>query len=166
MKRWKTGLGGILIGLVLAAGQATAADQAWKFDLAKELVGISGVNSISEQVTQNLIVEMSRSLQQSNPQLPDDAGEIVQAAVEEAAEARAAELNDQIARLYTTSFTLEELQALLAWYESGVGKKALQVMPIIAQQSIELGKQWRGLVGQAAAEEAVKRLEAKGYEVK
>ena len=74
-------------------------------------------------------------------------------------------MNGQIARIYSTSFTLEELEALSAWYQSGIGKKALQILPIIAQQSIELGRQWGGTVAKDAANEAVKRLEAEGYKV-
>ncbi|MBT5414707.1 MAG: DUF2059 domain-containing protein [Rhodospirillaceae bacterium] len=166
MKQWKVALGAGMIGLALMASPATAADEDEKFALAQELVGAAGMNSIAEQMTQNLIVEMTRSLKQTNPQLPEKANGIVQAVVEETAEARMGDLNGQIARLYATSFTLEELQSLVAWYGSGIGKKALQVLPIIAQQSIELGKQWAGTVGQDAANEAVKKLEAEGYELK
>ena len=163
--RWRMGLGAAAIGFALLAGPASAADEDEKFALAQALVAAAGVNSISEQVTQNLVVEMTRSLKQTNPQLPEKAGHIVQAAVEEAAAARLQELNGQIARLYSTSFTLEELEALAAWYQSGIGKKALQVLPIIALQSIELGKEWGGSIAQDAANEAVKRLEAEGYKV-
>lgn len=166
MMRWRMGLGVAAIGLALhLAGPASAADEDEKFALAQALVAVAGVNSISEQVTQNLVIEMTKSLKQTNPQLPEKASQIVQASVEEAAAARLDELNGQIARLYSTSFTLEELEALSAWYQSGIGKKALQVLPIIAQQSIELGKQWGGSIAQDAANEAVKRLEAEGYQV-
>lgn len=166
--RMKMGVGATAIAFALLTGAASAADKAdkdEKFALAKTLVTVAGANSISEQVTQNLVVEMTRSLKQTNPQLPDTAGGIVQASVEEAAAARLDELNGQIARLYSTSFTLEELEALAAWYQSGIGKKALQVLPIIAQQSIELGKKWGGSVAQDAAKETVERLEAEGYRV-
>jgi hypothetical protein len=165
MMRWKMGLGAAAIGFAIMAGPLAAADEDEKFALAQTLVSVAGVNSISEQVTQNLVVEMTKSLKQTNPELPEKASGIVQASVEEAAAARLDELNGQIARLYSTSFTLEELEALTAWYQSGIGKKALQVLPIIAQQSIELGKQWGGSVAQDAANEAVKRLEAEGYKV-
>ena len=83
MMRWRMGLGAAAIGFALLAGQASAADEDEKFALAQSLVAAAGVNSISEQVTQNLVVEMTRSLKQTNPQLPEEAGRIVQASVEE-----------------------------------------------------------------------------------
>jgi hypothetical protein len=51
-----------------------------------------------------------------------------------------AELLDQIARVYATVFTLEELQQIVAFYESPVGQKLAKAAPELANTTSDVLK--------------------------
>ncbi|MNR06324.1 hypothetical protein D3C85_1223910 [compost metagenome] len=41
-------------------------------------------------------------------------------------------------KLYTTNFTEQELKDLVAFYQSPLGRKVLEKMPVVTQQSAQL----------------------------
>jgi hypothetical protein len=54
----------------------------------------------------------------------------------------AKELVEVLTPVYRKHLTLEDLQALIAFYESPVGKKYAQVGPSILNESMEAGQEW------------------------
>ena len=48
---------------------------------------------------------------------------------------------------------------ILAFYEFTVGRKVVQVQPLIIKDSMAAGRQW----GEAAAGRVIRRLQEKGY---
>jgi uncharacterized protein len=70
------------------------------------------------------------------------------------------EMTDLILPLYDKHFTLEEIQALAAFYESPAGKKFIATMPALMQDSMAVGNEW----GQRKAAELIGRLKERGYE--
>ncbi|MDR2314070.1 MAG: DUF2059 domain-containing protein [Spirochaetaceae bacterium] len=62
--------------------------------------------------------------------------------------------------LYDRYYTLEEIKALIAFYESPVGKKVVEVAPLITAESLSLGEEWGLLMGKLILEEMKKA----GYE--
>ncbi len=48
-------------------------------------------------------------------------------------------LNSQVVDLYVGEFTVEELQAMLDFYQLPVGKKTLEKTPVIMQKSVDIG---------------------------
>ncbi|MEP2776012.1 MAG: DUF2059 domain-containing protein [Luteolibacter sp.] len=54
------------------------------------------------------------------------------------------EINGELAKVYENNFSNEEMEELLAFYQTPVGKKSLETMPQVMQQS--------GAVGQKFAE--------------
>jgi hypothetical protein len=62
-----------------------------------------------------------------------------------------AELIQLIVPLYDKYYTIEDLKALNAFYESAVGQKVLSSLPQITQESMKIGQAW--------GEEVAKRVE-------
>ena len=62
-----------------------------------------------------------------------------------------AELLQLIIPLYDKYYTIEDLKALNAFYESAVGQKVLSTLPQITQESMKIGQAW--------GEEVAKRVE-------
>jgi uncharacterized protein len=62
-----------------------------------------------------------------------------------------AELIQLIMPLYDKYYTMEDLKALNAFYESSVGQKVLSTLPQITQESMKIGQAW--------GEEVAKRIE-------
>ena len=62
-------------------------------------------------------------------------------------------LVDSLAPVYATRFTKAELEQLLAFYESPVGRRVVADQPAIAQESQQLGMRWGTRMGAAIAVE-------------
>lgn len=62
-------------------------------------------------------------------------------------------LVDSLAPVYAARFTKAELEQLLAFYESPVGRRVVADQPAIAQESQQLGMRWGTRMGAAIAVE-------------
>ncbi len=60
---------------------------------------------------------------------------------------RRGEFVDSVVPLYSRTFTLAELNALLAFYRSPFGQRLLEVQPVIMQESMQLGQRWGARIG-------------------
>ena len=58
-------------------------------------------------------------------------------------------------------YTLEDLKAVNAFYESAAGQKILSTLPQIMQGSIKIGEEWGRSLGKKAADEVQRDLTAK-----
>jgi hypothetical protein len=61
--------------------------------------------------------------------------------------------------IYQKHFTPDEIDSLISFYKTPVGRKTIEETPAIMQESMEAGKQW----GAVIAEELMKELEKQGY---
>ena len=52
------------------------------------------------------------------------------------------DMRDKQIALYARHFTHEDVRALLAFYESDIGKKAISVMPTLSREGSEIGQDW------------------------
>jgi len=71
------------------------------------------------------------------------------------------ELLEKIVPLYDKYYTLEDLKAVNAFYESPAGRKVLSTLPQITQESMKIGQEWGEKMGKQAADEAAKELKKK-----
>lgn len=67
----------------------------------------------------------------------------------------ARDLIEKIIPLYDKYYTLEDLKAVNAFYESPAGEKVLSTLPQITQESMKVGQEW----GEKVAKQAVAELE-------
>jgi len=66
---------------------------------------------------------------------------------------------EMVIPIYNRYFTEEEINALIAFYETPVGKKTISVMPQILSESMQVGMQW----GAEILKRLEQRLKEKGY---
>lgn len=71
------------------------------------------------------------------------------------------ELKDKIIPVYDKYYTLEDIKAINAFYESPAGRKVTASMPQIMKESMVIGQEWGEKVGKEAAEEIQKAQEGK-----
>ena len=64
---------------------------------------------------------------------------------------------DMLVPVYDSHFTKEQLEQLLAFYQSPVGQYLAKVQPEIAMQSAQIGQKWGGELGAAVAQDLAKR---------
>ncbi len=61
--------------------------------------------------------------------------------------------------IYDKYFTDDDIHQLLAFYSTPVGKKLVENLPVITQESMNIGMQW----GKQIAEKVLEKLKQKGY---
>jgi hypothetical protein len=68
-------------------------------------------------------------------------------------------LIDRIIPIYAKHFTQKEINQLLDFYRSPVGKKVIEKMPTIMQESMMVGQEW----GKKLRKQLIEQLKADGY---
>lgn len=64
---------------------------------------------------------------------------------------------DMLVPVYDSHFTTEQLDQLLAFYQSPLGQYLAKVQPEVAMQSAQIGQKWGGELGAAVAQDLAKR---------
>lgn len=116
----------------------------------RELMEVSGVVDLGPQMMQ----QMMAPLMQQMPNVPDDVWKGIVGKVDMNG------LVDLSIPIYAKHFTKDELDVLVAFYRTPVGKKAISTMPAIMQEMMSVGQKW----GQAEAQRIFQELKALGYE--
>jgi hypothetical protein len=65
----------------------------------------------------------------------------------EQARARRGELEEGYAALYDRHFSAAEIRELLAFYDTPIGKRLLEVQPVLTRDGIALGQEWGSRIG-------------------
>ncbi len=68
-------------------------------------------------------------------------------------------LTEMLVPVYSKYLTLEDLQELIEFYETPIGKKLVYSTPLILKESMQIGKQWGIKIG----EDFEKKMKEKGY---
>ncbi|GAB4407207.1 MAG: DUF2059 domain-containing protein [Microscillaceae bacterium] len=69
------------------------------------------------------------------------------------------DLVEMLTPVYFRHLSESDLDELITFYESPIGKKFVSKNPMIMQESMQVGQEW----GQKLGEQVVKKLEEKGY---
>ncbi len=98
----------------------------------KELMDITGAAEIGQMFSKAVVEEMSNVLKQSNPNVPELAFTIMAEetnAVVEREMSAGGNFYKLIYPIYHKYFTNKDLNALIKFYKSRVGKKTISVLP-------------------------------------
>lgn len=89
----------------------------------------------------------------ANPRVPKEFWE------EFAARARkeAPRFLDMLIPVYDAQFTTPQLEELVAFYQSPLGRHLVEVQPLLAVQSMQAGQQWGAQLGAQIAEDLARR---------
>ena len=103
-----------------------------------ELMEIIGAKNIGRQVSVSFAQQLSYGLKQSQPDIDPQAFKVVAAVTDEELSKHSDELIAKMVPLYAKHFTETDLDALLAFYRSPIGRKTVEAMPALMQESMEL----------------------------
>ncbi|MDF2798378.1 MAG: hypothetical protein K0R85_1122 [Devosia sp.] len=131
-KRGLTGRARALLAVTLSAGLFAFAAPAMaqevppeQLALARKYVELTDRSAIYEVTLVETGVQTMRQIIQQNPELVDATDKAISKILEEY-KGRKGELMDQFARVYAVRFTTDDLQQIVAFYESPVGQKLAQ----------------------------------------
>ncbi len=117
----------------------------------RELIRLNGAARLGRAAIDQLLPAMKTML----PKVPESFWESF------AAEIKVSELEDLLVPIYARHFTEAELQGLIDFYSSPLGRKVTGEMPAVMQESMAAGQAW----GRDLAEKAVARAKEKGYKI-
>jgi len=113
----------------------------------REVLQLTGAAALGMQVME----QMRPALEKAIPNVPASFWN------EFMAEVRPDELVDIIVPVYSKHFTLDELEQLVQFYKTPVGRRVIDEMPAVMKESMAAGQEWGRQIGARAyrkAEEA------------
>ena len=129
-----------------------------------ELMETTGSKNIGLQMGNAMIQNLAAAMKAGNPDLPDRAVAIIAEETRRLIEKKIDGLMETIIPIYDQYFTADEINELLAFYATPLGKKTIAVLPRLTQDSMLAGQNW----GQELVPELVKilqdRFQAEGIE--
>ncbi len=153
----------------LTAGTLRAAERippAKEADIRRLLVA-TGATRIGTVMTQSVVRQMGEAFRQSRPDLPvsliDSMSFDVGKIFGEAMEIKGG-LVDRMVPLYHRQFTHEEIKGMLVFYESPLGQKVAQALPVLTQESVQLGQEWGESLGPKIEKAIAQRMKMAGLE--
>ena len=134
----------------------------------ERLLEVTGALKIAQMMSQAVTRQMTNAISQARPDIPAEAMDIVaeetNAVIPEAMVAKGGFI-DLIIPVYAKHFSIDELDGLIAFYESPVGAKTVRIMPQITREAMQIGQAWGQSLGPTIVERVKLRFEEKGYEL-
>lgn len=133
--------------------QNVAADSAAGVDSAKATVirRLLEVTHVADQ----MILTMESTLPAQRAAMPNVPGVFWDRFLARARDRRG-EFSESLIPIYDRQFSLADLQEVLRFYETPVGKRLLEAQPRVTQEAIVHGQQWGARLAQEVAVELVK----------
>ena len=128
---------------------APTEDKTAKLSDIRKLMNLTGGGDVGKQVVE----QMLETFKQSNPDIPATFWD------EFMKEIDANQLIELNVPIYDKHLTHEDIKGIIAFYESPVGKKFIEVLPKIVEESYAAGQQW----GYGIGTKLRSKLEEKGY---
>ena len=120
-----------------------------KTDNIQTLLELTGSGKMGMQVMQSMLV----NFKQTYPDVPESFWKDFMK------EVNANSLNKMVIPIYDKYYNDSDIVQLIAFYQTPVGKKVILTMPLVMQESMQVGQTW----GTELAEKVINNLKAKGY---
>ncbi len=118
-----------VLGVVMTAGMIAMSAPAFaqevapeQLALARKYVDLTDRGAVFETTVVEMGIETMRQIVTQNPEIIDQTNETIGEVIKEY-NGRKGELLDQFARVYAMRFSMEELNQIVAFYESPTGQK-------------------------------------------
>jgi hypothetical protein len=115
--------------------------------LARQYLDLKAATNVYQGSVPGIIERIRIQLLQNNLNYQKDLNEVA-ARLNQDLKGRDSEIGDEMARIYATDFTEQELKDLLAFYKSPLGQKLLKQEPNSIHASMEFMGQWAEKFGE------------------
>lgn len=151
----------LLLGGMQGTATAQAIDPAFSKDVVK-LLEVNGSAAMAQQLGSLMASQLIEVIRKSQPDMPPRVGEIIIDVLRSTIASNMSTLFVRMVPMYAKHFTHDEVTTLLAFYESGVGKKSVALAPIMMQEGSEIGQAWADGLEPGFRAELEKRFKAEG----
>lgn len=129
---------------------------------AKELISITGATTLFSPLIAGVVEQAKVLYLQQNPALSKDLNEIATQLRSEL-QPRFSELTDEVARLYATNFSEQEIKEILAFYKTAAGKKLLAEQPKMVEASMKFAQDWANKLSDQVIAKMRDELKKRGH---
>jgi hypothetical protein len=157
----------LALGLALTLGVAAAAAQQPSpsaVATAKEVITAKGASGLYSPLVSGVIERSKGVLLQTNPMLSKDLNEVA-AKLHKDYAPRSAEILNEVAKLYASRFTEQELKDALAFYKSPLGRKLVIEEPNILDQSMKTAQTWAEGLSQEIIAKMRAEMKKRGHDI-
>lgn len=149
----------ILFLILIAGTQVSAADTVPPEKRAEieKLLELTGALKLGQQLSAAMVTNFSNSLKASHPNIPQKALDVLPEEVNAVLNENLDSFKELIILIYDRHYSLQDVQGLNQFYASELGRKVIQTMPLMMQESISAGQKW----GQMLGPEVARRVEAR-----
>jgi uncharacterized protein len=158
-------LAAVAIVLVMASPAANAQQQqpsAAALATARELIAVTGATTLFTPLIAGVVEQAKLLFLQQDPSLSKDLNDISVKMRTDLAP-RFGELTDEVARLYATNFSEQELKDILAFYKSAPGQKLLSEQPKVVDSSMKFAQGWANKLSDEVIAKMRDELKKKGH---
>jgi len=148
----------LLLLILPISSQADELTQKKREDITKLLVTTGGTKigvQFANAVTENL----SKTLKAARPDIPDRVFTVLNqemmSLMQEKMNAPGGMI-DLVIPIYDKHFTHADIKELLAFYQTRIGRKSIEVLPMVVSESMQVGQSW----GQSLGPEIAQRVDA------
>jgi uncharacterized protein len=132
--------------------------------LAKELIFRKGGQQMFGPVVPGVIESTKDVFLPTNPNLSKPLGE-VSAQLKSEYASKSDELMNEVAKVYATHFTEQELKEIVAFYKTALGKKLLNEDPIAIEAGFTRAKEWANDFSNQVMTKMRAEMKKKGYDL-
>jgi hypothetical protein len=125
-------------------------------DIVK-LLEITGAQKLGEQLTDTFMQQFSQAIRASNPNIPPRALEVANEVARTFFTERYPQLMPKMVQAYAKVLTPDDVKQMLAFYESPLGRRLIQVTPALSKAGAQAGQEW----GQAMLPDLQQALQAR-----
>lgn len=154
----------LVAGVVAAVPLSASAQQpsAGAMSAASEIVEVRGAMAVFEPLIPGVVEQAKNVFLQTNPMLQKDLNEAA-ANVRKAMSARTTELKSEVAKIYASRFTEQELKDLLAFYKSPLGKKMLAEEAVVIENTLRMAQDWANRLSEEVIAQIRAEMKKKGH---
>lgn len=155
-----------MVVMLLAAAPSIAAAESTVDPVAlakaKELLGVSNLASLRDQMAELVEAQIAALLRDANPGQDDKVDDAVKDLIRPALKRRMPDYLDKAAEIYAGHFTRNELEQLVAFYKSPLGQKLMREQDKLVPAMTAMAKKWVNGVGNAVLKEAAADFAKRG----
>ena len=130
-----------------------------QLELARKLIDLTGTSRTFDELLPNIADKAKTTFIRGNPQMQLGIIDMVDKVALELVERRG-ELNNELARTWALAFTKEELQQLIDFYSSDLGKKLSDEQPQIIGMQMMYAERWSSVIAQEMARRVTEEIRA------
>ena len=144
-----------------AFAQSSSNPSAAAIATAKEILHDKHIEELYKEAVPSLVERAKGTLVQANLNYQKDLNDLAPKVAKELAGGEK-EIGDQIAKIYASRFSEQELKDIAAWYKSPLGKKVIEQEPQIFAASRGFMDQWAQTFSQKIIDKFRAEMKARG----